>query len=139
MSGTPVYAANSEYIQIQELGIGEYVYANTSVAQNIKDDNSLRLINFPEWKDPYTSDEQRYIDQLNLVEEQWFIVSFNLKYENGKAKLIRPKQWITDNNIKLNEPVFLSLPEQNIFSTANVTGIKPFTFETGLIDESPDI
>lgn len=138
VAGTPILAATG-HVPIESIQLGDYVYANTWVnsQQTIMDESGQE---HP--YDPFTSADQRAVDQTSLYDTQWYEIHMEYPKADGskiKVKLLRPQWWIDERKVsKVGETLYIALPEMGLQGFADIVHLAHFRFTRNYDDDDPD-
>jgi hypothetical protein len=129
VAGTSVLTAGLEQVPIENISLGTAVYSHATINQT----NNLTVsATTTLYDDPFTSQNQKEVDQIDTDAEQWYQVEFALQQINGHistAKLVRPQSWLNKHQIsKTTAKVWLSMPEQGLNGYATLTSLAHFRF-----------
>jgi hypothetical protein len=128
-SGTPVLASKG-FMPIEEIDLGDFVWANKYVANISPLVASLEEEFDKTMLDPWASDDQRWVDDQDFQSEAWYRISLELEYGDNHLsvlKLLRPKSWIKKHKIDIDsDKIWISMPEQGLEGYATLTSLENF-------------
>lgn len=129
VSGTSVFTSSDigiKPIPIEQIKLMDQVAAHTTAnaTYGLTASSDILFDTESNYKDPYTSDEQRERDTHQLNDRDWYSVTFDQLEGTSKCQLALHRDWIQEKGYFLNDTVHMNLLEQGISGTFNITDIK---------------